>query len=328
MKTTLKINNTKGINILSLFDGMSCGYQALKEAGVKVTNYYASEIDKFAISVAMANHPDIIQLGDVTRWQEWQIDWSSIDLVIGGSPCQGFSFAGKRLCFGDERSKLILFYFDILKHIQSVNPSVKFLLENVKMGRECEKIINERLGVEGVHINSNLFSAQTRDRIYWTNLRIDEVPSFNTLAINDIVESGADEDTCLYLTKKHWQGFLRNYDWKSDHRDNKSKPLLASYYKQPPHCPYIPHNRDTDEQYSLYRRLSPMECERLQTLPDGYTAHGVNGEKISNCQRYKMLGNGWTVAVIKHLLNELTESKDVFLANEICFAEAEMSSPV
>ena len=133
--------------VLSLFDGISCGQIALERAGIKVDKYYASEVDKYAITVTQANYPDTIQLGDVTKWREWDIDWGGIDLLIGGSPCQGFSFAGKQLAFDDPRSKLFFVYVDILNHIRSLNPDVKFLLENVKMKKEHLAVITEQLGV-------------------------------------------------------------------------------------------------------------------------------------------------------------------------------------
>ena len=299
-----------GLCVLSLFDGMGCGRQALSELGIKVDKYYASEIDRYAIDVALHNHSDIIELGDVTKWREWDIEWESIDLLIGGSPCQGFSFAGKKLNFEDERSALLLDYIDILNHIKSLNPNVKYLLENVKMKTECEKFINELIGVEGVHINSNLFSAQNRDRIYWTNLQYGELPNGNASVLQDIVEKDADKNSKLYLTKKHHRGFLRSYKWNPNLLSEKSKPILASYHKQPPHCPYIPirHRIRRGSEYSAFRMLSPIECEKLQTLPIGYTAEGASGKKISDSQRYKMIGNGWTVGTIKHLFSELKHS--------------------
>lgn len=133
------------MNILSLFDGMSCGRIAAERAGFNVDNYYASELDKYAIKVTQANWPNTVQLGDVTKWREWDIDWSSIDLLIGGSPCQGFSFAGKQLAFDDPRSKLFFVYVDILNHIKGFNPDVKFMLENVKMKKEFLAVITESL---------------------------------------------------------------------------------------------------------------------------------------------------------------------------------------
>ena len=328
MNTTKYLSCEKGFNVLSLFDGLACGYQALKEAGVSLGNYYASEIDKYAISVAMKNHPDIIELGDVTKWREWNIDWGSIDLLIGGSPCQGFSNAGQKLNFEDPRSKLIFCFFDILNHIRSVNPDVKFLLETVRMKKDWKAVIDEKMGVGGVRINSNLFSAQNRDRIYWTNLKIGELPASNELTLPDILEEGADENDKLYLSKKHLAGFRRSYTWRPSQRTGKSRPIMATYFRRPPISPYFPHNNsNADDKFSEYRMLSPVECERLQTLPDGYTAFGADGEIISNTQRYKMLGNGWTVAVIKFLFSELAAGQlnEDRRAAEVpmeCFAES------
>lgn len=302
-----QVYNESGITVLSLFDGIACGMQALKELGVCVDKYYASEVDKYAIDVALKNHSDIVELGDITNWREWAIDWSSIDLLIGGPPCQGFSSCGKRLNFYDERSGLIRCYFDILEHLRNTNPNVKFLMENVKMRKSWKAAIDSYMGVEGVHINSNLFSAPNRDRIYWTNLRISELTIGNEDVLQDVIEEVADNDSKLYLTKKHLDGFLRNYKWKPNLLTEKSKPILASYFKRPPHCPYVPHNKElgSDTPYSEFRMLSPNECEKLQALPIGYTAEGASGKKISDCQRYKVLGNGWTVSVIKHLFGEL-----------------------
>lgn len=131
---TSKQNGTgEGINVLSLFDGMSCGQIAFNKAGFKINNYYASEIDKYAMKVSRENFPDTIYLGDIENWKSWAIDWSSIDFLIGGSPCQGFSFSGKGLAFDDPRSRLFFLYVDILNHIKQHNPDVKFLLENVRM---------------------------------------------------------------------------------------------------------------------------------------------------------------------------------------------------
>lgn len=308
-KNIILTANENGLRILSLFDGMGCGRQALSELGINVDKYYASEIDKYAISVAKRNHPDIIELGDVTKWREWDIDWSSISHLIGGSPCQGFSFAGQKLNFDDPRSKLIFCYFDILNHIKSVNPDVKFLLENVRMKKDWKAVIDEKTGVEGVRINSNLFSAQNRDRIYWTNLQIGKLPTENELTLPDILEEGADENEKLYLSKKHLAGFHKSYTWRPSQRTGKSRPIMASYFRRPPISPYFPHNNsNVDDKYSEYRMLSPVECERLQTLPDLYTAIGADGKEISYTQRYKMIGNGWTVAVIKFLFSSITHN--------------------
>ena len=163
------IRTKKHITVLSLFDGMSCGQIALKQLGVNILKYYASEIDKYAIAQTQFNFPDTIQLGSVENWRSWNIDWKSIDLILAGSPCQGFSFAGKQLAFDDPRSKLFFVFIDILNHIRKLNPNVKFLLENVDMKRKHMKIISDYCGVFPVNINSNLVSAQNRNRWYWTN---------------------------------------------------------------------------------------------------------------------------------------------------------------
>ena len=159
------------MNVLSLFDGMSCGQIALRELGVEPEVYYASEIDKYAIRQTQYNFPATVQLGDVERWREWEIDWAGIDLVLAGSPCQGFSFAGKQLAFDDPRSRLFFVFVDILNHVRRHNPEVRFLLENVNMKREYLRVISEHVGVSPVRINSALVSAQNRNRWYWTDIK-------------------------------------------------------------------------------------------------------------------------------------------------------------
>ena len=173
----------KRMNILSLFDGMSCGRVALERAGIKVDNYYASEIDPYAIKVSQKNYPDIIQLGDVRFWETWGL--RDIDMVIAGSPCQGFSNAGGRLNFDDPRSKLFFTFVDILEHYK---PKY-FLLENVMMKKEWENIITEHMGVEPIEINSALVSAQNRRRLYWTNIPNITQPEDRKIFLRDIVLS-------------------------------------------------------------------------------------------------------------------------------------------
>jgi DNA (cytosine-5)-methyltransferase 3A len=193
------------MNVLSLFDGMSCGQIALKELGIKVSKYYACEIDKFAIKQTQHNFPDTIQLGNINNWRTWGIDWKSIDLVLAGSPCQGFSFAGKQLAFDDPRSRLFFVFIDILNHVKKLNPDVKFLLENVDMKRSHMKVITDYCGVYPVNINSNLVSAQNRNRWYWTNVKTKRHPVFGDLLadipqpmdegilLRDILEKEVDE---------------------------------------------------------------------------------------------------------------------------------------
>lgn len=285
-----------GINVLSLFDGISCGQVALERAGVVVDNYYASEVDKYAIQVTQKNYPNTIQLGDICNvsyrdgvlyTEQGEFTVGKIDLLIGGSPCQGFTFAGKQLNFEDPRSKL---FFEYSRLLNEINPKY-FLLENVRMKKESQGVITKYLGVEPIVINSNVVSAQNRHRLYWTNIQVDANNIVDkSIVLKDIVR---DEDFGNYkLSKKHYEAFLKSYKWKHSPFDGKSKPLLASYYKQPPHCPYIIDSLSE----SGFRMLSPVEAERLQTLPDNYT------EGISKTQRYKCIGNGWTVDVIVHIL--------------------------
>ena len=473
------------MNVLSLFDGMSCGQIALDRLGVNVDNYYASEVDKYAIKVTQANYPDTIQLGDVEDWWTWNIDWSSIDLLIGGSPCQGFSFAGKQLAFDDPRSKLFFVYVDILDQIRRHNPDVKFLLENVRMKREFLDVISDYLGVEPVFINSALVSAQNRQRYYWANWNFSEPDDLGIL-LKDIVHEYFDRESELMrdksctirvggrssppFSKQSWDDVyhkskvstfnvnpsgkgvngdvysplkdksrtlttnegallkgithgneklapltnkgidymldgnekwgqagecrLENYTQYKDrksftvtHNIHKGVPYncyfqelneyivpfdktlqildkevergKVGYYRKDSHANRVYYIHDkavtllgnagggaakmgqylfgcitpsrinkkqngqrfnegkkfytltAQDQHGILiegyiRKLTPVECERLQTVGDNYTDH------VSNTQRYRMLGNGWTVDVICHIL------KPMIAVNEIC----------
>lgn len=206
------------MKVISLFDGMSCGQIALNVLGYKDFTYYASEIDKHAIKVTQHNFINTIQLGDVTKWREWDIDWKSIDLILAGSPCQGFSFAGKQLAFDDPRSALFFVFVEILNHCKRINPDVKFLLENVDMKKEYLGIISEYLGLYPVKINSALLSAQNRVRWYWSNVRVntrglfDEIytdipqPNDRGILLKDILDDDVGEK--YYLSDKMLQYFL------------------------------------------------------------------------------------------------------------------------
>ena len=265
-------------NVLSLFDGMSCGQLALKKAGIHVTNYYASEIDKHAIKVTNDNFPNTIQVGDVTELRGWY-DLPKIDLLIGGSPCQGFSFCGSRLNFDDPRSKL---FFEFVRIKDEVNPKY-FLLENVRMKQEYQDIISEYLGVEPVVINSNLVSAQNRHRLYWTNIPFDGLPEDKNISLESILEHGSKPEV-LHTPRGFRKGGIQ--------KDNtKSPTLTANSWEH--------NNHLTFDGGLTKRKFTPIECERLQTVPDGYTSC------VSDSQRYKMLGNGWTVDVVKHILKGL-----------------------
>ena len=392
----------KKINVLSLFDWISCGRVALERAGVEVDKYYASEIDKYAIKISQKNYSNIIHLGDVTKWEEWDIDdqssigtskkcidWSSIDLLIGGSPCQGFSFAGKQLNFNDPRSKLFFVYVDILNHIKKHSPNIKFLLENVKMKKEFEDIISEQLDVQPVEINSSLVSAQNRKRLYWTNWDFGQ-PEDKHIMLKDIVHeySQVDRDKALCIDANYYKGGnLKQYyekhrrqlvfEWLNEYivpfdktlqildkevergkvgyfgKDSQANRVYYIHDKAVTLCgsagggaakmgqylfgcltPDRVNQRQNGQRFNVQssigeseirinegnkfytltaqdkrgvliegyiRKLTPIECERLQTLPDNYT----ECEGVSNTQRYKCLGNGWTVDVIAHIFKNI-----------------------
>jgi DNA-cytosine methyltransferase len=277
------------MKVLSLFDGISCGRVALERCGFDIESYDAYEIDKSAITISRKNYPKIKQHGSVVGADFTQ--YKGYDLLIGGSPCFGFSMAGQRLAFDDPRSAL---FFEFVRALKESCPKY-FLLENVKMKKEHEKVITEYLGVKPILINSNLVSAQNRQRLYWTNIPNITQPEDRGILLKDILEP----DNGTYpLSKRHYEAFLKSYpSWKESTLDGKSKPILASYYRQPPYCPYI----RCEFTESGYRRLTPVECERLQNLPDNYT------EGVSNSSRIKAIGNGWTVDVISHILKNIKE---------------------
>jgi DNA-cytosine methyltransferase len=388
------------MNVLSLFDGMSCGQQALERAGLLVDNYFASEIDKYAIKVTMANYPNTVQLGSVIDVDGYKLP--KIDLLIGGSPCQSFSFAGKRkgMSTKDEQEILTLehylqlksegfefegqsyLFWEYMRLLNEVKPKY-FLLENVMMGEKWEKILSKAIGVNPIMINSSLVSAQNRQRLYWTNIgmqpgglfgdleSIIEQPKDKGILLKDILETEVDEKYILsermhnwlinHSNKKQAQGcgfkfepttgdkkskilttnpgtriddnFIVHNTYPRSSKTNKggtgplsradgktycldtgstnaieikykkeieksllnekSTTLDSSYYKgfgvRSGAC------RQIAETNSKIRRLTPIECERLQTVKDNYTNH------VSDSQRYKMLGNGWTIAVIEHI---------------------------
>lgn len=302
------------INVLSLFDGMSCGQIALNKVGIEYENYFASEIDKYAMQITMANYPNTKQLGDVKKVTAVQLP--KIDLLIGGSPCQGFSFAGAGLNFEDERSKL---FFEFVRLKNELKPKY-FLLENVKMKQEFQDIISEQLGVKPVMINSSLVSAQNRERLYWTNIPVIGQPIDKGILLKDIIEDGQvlkDKSQTILATlykenaksmiKRNKQGILilKNIYPKKGQNGNiysifgKCKTLSAGVgikgngigSSNAPKIESI--NADG------WRKLTPLECERLQTVPDGYTKY------VSDTQRYKALGNGWTVDVISFIFSFL-----------------------
>ena len=267
------VMNLKHPNVLSLFDGISCGRIALERLGITPANYFASEIDKFAIKCTQTNYPDTIQLGDVRGVGKALLEPYDIDILFAGSPCQGFSHAGKQLNFEDDRSKL---FFEFIRILKEVKPSY-FLLENVRMKKEWQDVISSYVGVEPVLINSSLVSAQHRQRLYWTNIPNIKQPEDRGLVLVDILE-----DREITSISESYLQYALTAKFKYDRPiclPLKARCLISSnqkLYKFP---------------NGIYRKLTPLECERLQTIPDGYTA------MLSNTQRYKTLGNGWTVGV-------------------------------
>jgi len=288
---------------------MSCGQIALNKLGKNVDNYFASEIDKYAIQITQKNFPNTIQVGDVTKLNTSNLP--EIGILIGGSPCQSFTFAGKRQGMSTKDKIDILslnqylkmkedgfefegesyLFWEYMRILTEIKPKY-FLLENVKMEKKWKKVFSDVIGRDPIFINSNSFSPQNRQRYYWTNIPVDDYTD-NTETLKDIILDNVDKK--YDLSYQHHQAFLKSYKWKHNDINTKSKPLLATYYKQPPHCPYIIREGSP----SGYRRLIPLECERLQTVPENYT------EGISDTQRYKMLGNGWTVDVIAHILKNI-----------------------
>ena len=375
-----------GLTVLSLFDGMSCGAIALREAGIPVKQYFASEIDRQAIRQTQHNFPDTIQLGSVTDVRVAELP--PIDLLIGGSPCQGFSFAGKQLNFNDPRSSLFFEYVRILHEVQSYNPNVKFLLENVRMVKEFENVITSQLGLFPVMINSALVSAQNRVRLYWTNIRTKTVPHLfgsdtysdipqpqdRGIFLCDILEKDVDER--FYLSHRQIKNLIRldsenaasenavnsiingqqycvafrgrlnpatgqNEQKPEIRSDGKSNTLttvqkdnmIITFDSPGESIKVISGTIDTRKSGMGFRpvvsgkgacirasashqsvcmlvgggniglrHLTPTEWCRLQTIPEWY--EWVCGES----QIYQMLGNGWTVEVIRHIFQFLNNN--------------------
>ena len=292
-----------GINVLSLFDGSSCGQVALERSGIRTRNYFASEVDKWAEKIAWKNYPKTVSIGDVNFVSGIQLP--SIDLILAGSPCQGFSFAGKQLAFDDPRSALFFEFLRVLEECRKYNPSVKFLLENVRMKQEHQDVISKYLGVQPVAINSSLVSAQNRYRLYWCNWDITQ-PEDKGILLKDVLVEGFGNQamtgvrTCTL--KEYDDAALCHHVATAD--DINGNDILKRVYKDTGKSPTLNTMSGGNREPKVlvdkgtYRPLLPIEMERLQTLPDNYT------EGVSNTQRKKMLGNGWTVDVIAHILKQ------------------------
>ena len=381
------------MNVLSCFDGLSCGQLALDKAGVLVDVYYASEIDKYAMQVAQANFPNTIQVGDISKVDASNFD-HDIDLMMGGSPCQGFSFAGKQLNFDDPRSKL---FFEFMRLRDELKPKY-VLLENVRMSKQSQDVISKYMGFEPQALDSKYKSAQKRYRLYWwgkltTNsmgewayeqMPIEEMRD-KKIVMQDILEDGYATDvmtnadgkshclTARYNGAVWWNSIERKQrtmvlkDNPTVSRDGlirvgtadlKGHDSIKRVYAQEGKAPTLTTmqgghrepkvaigrivNRRLDENGTrkddqldlpftrqlevradeksnclttvqkdnvvvskdMWRKLTPLECERLQTIPDNYTNH------VSNSQRYKMIGNGWTVDVVAHILRGILYDAD------------------
>lgn len=369
------------MNVLSLFDGMSCGQQAFERVGIKVDNYYASEIDKYAITVTMANYPNTIQLGSVIDVNGYNLP--KIDFLIGGSPCQSFSFAGKRkgMSTKDEQEILTLehylelkaegyefegqsyLFWEFMRLLNETKPKY-FLLENVMMSKKWELVLSKAIGVNSIMICSSLVSAQKRKRLYWTNIGLEsnelfkelksiiQQPKDKGILLKDILETNVDQKYFLnnqkineikqinsFKVKKVYQlsqnnksnGGTQPYQQDRIYDINGISPALQAQLPGGSTMVYLNENQlkkfnenvNADKSNTLtlaqgragssseymdsiskiakltshIRRLTPIECERLQTVKDNYTNH------VSDSQRYKMLGNGWTVDVIAHILS-------------------------
>jgi len=302
------------MNVLSLFDGMSSGRIALARAGVAVDNYYASELDKYAIKVTQANWLETIQLGDVTKWRDWDIDFASIDLLTAGFPCQAWSSAGKMQGDSDPRGALVHDLIDIWKHVTALNPNLKFMFENVKMKKEFLGYVNGLFGVEPILINSSLVSAQNRKRYYWTNIGGVEQPDDLGLVLADIIESGeVDRDKSCSSKIRCGSIIGRRINPQTGKRDDYNKHVPISQRlevradEKTGTLTTVQKDNVAVNADLTYRKLTVLECERLQTLPDDYTlVLDESGKQlVSNSQRYKMIGNGWTADVIAHIFKAL-----------------------
>ncbi len=293
------------MNVLSLFDGMSCGQIALNRADIVYDKYYASEIDKHAIKVTQHNYPNTKQLGDVTKITTQNAP--KIDLLIGGSPCQGFSFAGKQLNFDDPRSAL---FFEYVRLLRELKPKW-FLLENVVMKREYQDVISQHLGVQPIKINSALVSAQNRNRLYWTNIPNVTQPDdkgiyFNNISDESLVEAIRGRYVCRMVGRRCSEGVRKDNDTSIKIRQYLEPRLggksncLTTVAKDNVVC-LEPITSRTLASECNYRNLTRTECERLQTVPEGYTS------PVSESQAKRMLGNGWTVDIISHILKGIKE---------------------
>lgn len=295
------------MNILSLFDGISCAKLALDNIGIKYDNYFASEIDPHAIKVSQSQHDNIRYLGDIRSINYKKL--GKIDLLVGGSPCQDLSHA--QAGEGIKGSKSSLFY-EYINAFKALKPKY-FLLENVD--NKWSELMSEYIGVNYVKVNSNLFSAQSRPRLYWTNIDFSDFPkNISSLTLSDVIETKVDDkyfynkidynklkSICDFSEKISSEGIQKVFDLPIQlHRDKERQRRVYSLKSK---SPTLLARADTTKIFikNRIRKLTPKECERLQCLPDNYTLDA------SDTQRYKMIGNGFTVSVIEHIFKSLSK---------------------
>ena len=321
------------MNVLSLFNGMNTGRQALENVGIKVDKYYSSEIKPYAIELTQHHFPDTIQVGDVTKWKEWDIDWKSIDLVLSGSPCQDLSAAGKRAGINGKKSSLFFTFVEILEHIKSLNPNVLFLQENVGSASKLDVgIMSRALGVYPVRINSSLLTAQLRDRYYWSNIKTKEdgmfgdivtdipQPKDRKIMFKDIITSGRVERVKSYALLEH----VENSFGHKDRFSEKAQKYIKGREKFGVNLVYVDTDKHTclntlsgamensKQEYLLHRNetigmitlikenekvrtVNKIEMCRLQGFPDNYC------DILSTKKAGSFLGDGWTLPIIEHI---------------------------
>jgi DNA (cytosine-5)-methyltransferase 3A len=323
------------MNVLSLFNGMNTGRQALENVGVKVNKYYSSEIKPYAIELTQHHFPDTIQVGDVTKWKEWDIDWKTIDLVLSGSPCQDLSAAGKRAGINGSRSSLFFVFVDILEHIKKLNPKVLFLQENVGSANKLDVgIMSRALGVYPCRINSSLVTAQLRDRYYWSNIKTSKTmfdittdipqPKDRGIMFKDIITNGyvkrVKSKTLLEQTEKSF-GHKDKYSIKAQEyiKGREKFGVSLVYVDTDKHTclntgsgktanakqEYLLHRNSTTGMITLIqeeqkvRTVNKIEMCRLQGFPDNYC------DILTTAKAGSLLGDGWTLPVIEHIFSFL-----------------------
>jgi len=279
------------MNVVSLFNGMNTGRQALENVGIKVNKYYSSEIKPYAIELTQHHFPDTIQVGDVTKWKEWNIDWKSIDLILSGSPCQDLSAAGKRAGINGSKSSLFFVFIEILEHIKTLNPNVLFLQENVGSASKLDVgIMSRALGVYPVRINSKLVTAQLRDRYYWSNIKTKETmfdivtdipqPKDRGIMFKDIITSGfVDKIKALCMLQSICSAESLEKNQKSLLNRMKGRFIDGVF------------------ENNKYRTLNKIEMCRLQGFPDDYC------DILTTAKAGSLLGDGWTLPIIEHIFN-------------------------